>query len=105
MSSSSTQVTSTSSPSPRETFSKEKIQNWLRCYVADLLSVNANKIDITVPFDRYGLDSSSTIGMLADLEDWLAHRLEPTLVYDYPTIQSLAKHLDSELNQERHVSN
>jgi acyl carrier protein len=98
----STQPTPTSTISERETFSKEKIQNWLKSYVANLLNINSKQVDITVPFDRYGLDSSSTVGMLADLEDWLRCTLDPTLVYDYPTIQSLAKHLDRGLNAESH---
>lgn len=104
MSFNSPQATPTSTISDDETFSKEKIQNWLKSYVASILKSNSNQVDIRVPFDRYGLDSSTTVGMLVDLEDWLGCRLEPTLIYDYPTIQSLAKHLDSKLNAESHLA-
>jgi len=27
------------------------------------------------------------------LEDWLGLTIDPTVVYDYPTIEALAKHL------------
>ncbi|MEI2579695.1 acyl carrier protein [Scytonema sp. PRP1] len=91
------QNTSATLANDSKIYSLEEIQNWLRTYVATQLQVGSKKVDITVPFDRYGLDSSTTVGMLADLEDWLGCQLAPTLVYDYPTIQSLAKHLFSVL--------
>jgi acyl carrier protein len=37
------------------------------------------------------------IGLTGDLEDWLGTRLDPTLLYDYPTVAALAKHLAIEL--------
>ena len=48
---------------------------------------------MTIPFDRYGLDSSAAVGMTGDLEDWLGKEVEPILLYDYPTIETLARHL------------
>jgi len=31
-----------------------------------------------------------------DLEAWLGRELSPSLIYDYPTIESLARHLAEE---------
>lgn len=70
-----------------------EIQAWIVNYVAELLEVKPNKIDVTIPFDRYGLDSSAAVGLSGDLEDWLDEELDPTLLYDYPTIKSLSEHL------------
>lgn len=70
-----------------------EIQAWIVSYLAQLLEVNSDDIDIATPFDRYGLDSSAAVGMTGDLEDWLNIELEPTLVYDYPTIKALTQHL------------
>lgn len=80
----------------QETPSLSEIQSWISAYIADLLEVEPDEIDITIPFDRYGLDSSAAIGLTGDLEEWLGRELDPTLLYDYPTIKDLAHHLASE---------
>ena len=74
-----------------------EIQDWIVSYVADLLEVDSDEIDVTIPFDRYGLDSSAAVGMTGDLEEWLERDLDPTLLYDYPTIEALVQHLSSQL--------
>ncbi|MGL6343991.1 MAG: acyl carrier protein [Waterburya sp.] len=73
--------------------SKLDIQTWIVNYVAELLEVKPEKIDTAIAFDRYGLDSSAAVGLAGDLEDWLERELDPTLLYDYPTIESLSEHL------------
>ena len=72
---------------------KAEIKTWIVDYIADLLEVEPNKIDATIPFDRYGLDSSAAVGLAGDLEDWLDEELDPTMLYDYPTIESLTDYL------------
>ena len=78
--------------------SQAEIQKWICNYVAELLEVDVSKIDVTIPFDRYGLDSSAAIGLAGDLEDYLEEELDPTLIYDYPTIESLTNQLIEELS-------
>jgi acyl carrier protein len=73
--------------------SKLELQTWIVNYVAELLEVKPEKIDVAIAFDRYGLDSSAAVGLAGDLEDWLERELDPTLLYDYPTIESLSEHL------------
>ncbi|WP_193195495.1 acyl carrier protein [Nostoc sp. MG11] len=74
-----------------------EIQAWIVSYVANLLEVDSDEIDVTIPFDRYGLDSSAAVGLTGDLEDWLGQEIDPTLMYDYPTVQALVQHLSSQL--------
>jgi len=73
--------------------STEEIQDWLVSYIADLLEISPNEVDLTTPFDRYGLDSSSVVGLTAELGDWLGKELQPKLMYDYPTIEVLVDNL------------
>ncbi|MEO0853742.1 MAG: acyl carrier protein [Cyanobacteria bacterium J06648_11] len=75
--------------------SLEDIQDWMIDYLATSLEVSPDDIDPTVSFDRYGLDSSLAIGLTGDLEDWLGQEVEPTLLYDYPTVIALAERLSS----------
>lgn len=74
-----------------------EIQAWIVSYLAELLEIEPDEVNITIPFDRYGLDSSAAVGLTGDLEEWLGQELDPTLLYDYPTVQSLVQHLNSEL--------
>ena len=73
--------------------SGDEIKTWVVEYIADLLETDSEEIDVTIPFDRYGLDSSAAVGLTGDLEDWLGKEVPPTLLYDYPTVEALVEHL------------
>jgi acyl carrier protein len=73
------------------------IQAWLVLYLANLLQVDPDEIDVTLPFDSYSLDSAGAIGLSGDIEQWLGCQCEPTLLYDYPTIEALTKYLANSL--------
>lgn len=77
--------------------SKTEIQAWIVSYIAQLLAIDPDEVSVTIPFDQYGLDSSAAVGMTGDLEDWIERKIDPTLLYDYPTIESLVQHLGEEL--------
>ena len=78
---------------PKNLPTTTEIQTWLVSHIAELLEIEPDEVDVTIPFDRYGLDSSAAVGIIGDLEDWLGSELEPTLMYDYPTIEALAQHV------------
>ncbi|NJL21581.1 MAG: acyl carrier protein [Leptolyngbyaceae cyanobacterium SM1_3_5] len=80
--------------------SHTEILNWVTSYLANLLEVDPDEVDITVPFDRYGLDSLAAVGLTGDLSDWLEREVEPTLLYDYPTVEGLVQYLSSEFNAQ-----
>ncbi|PSB21040.1 phosphopantetheine-binding protein [filamentous cyanobacterium CCP1] len=82
--------------SPQEIPNSTEIQSWIVEYLAELLEISPDEVDVTVPFDCYGLDSAVAIGMTGDLEDWLGRKLDPTLLYDYPTVESFTQHLAEE---------
>ena len=71
----------------------ETVQSWLIAYLSQLLELEVKSININHSFESYGLDSSTSIGLTADLEDWLGIGLDPTLLYEYPNIQELAEYL------------
>lgn len=84
-------VSAESTSRPRR--SAEEIEEWLVSYLSRLLETPPDKIATKTSFSRYGLDSSASIALTAELGDWLGRDLDPTLNYSYPTIASLAKHL------------
>jgi acyl carrier protein len=71
----------------------EEIRQWMVNYVAELLDIHQAEVKTDIPFDRYGLDSLAAVGMTGDLEEWLGEKLDPTLLYDYPTIDAFSSHL------------
>ncbi len=73
-----------------------EIQAWIASYLAQLLEIDPDEVNVTIPFDQYGLDSSAAVGMTGDLEDWVERKIDPTLLYDYPTIEALSQHLAEE---------
>lgn len=73
--------------------SSAEIEDWIVAYLANLLETDPEDIEVIVPFDSYGLDSSAAIAMTGDLEDWLRVEIDPTLFYEYPTVSALADHL------------
>jgi acyl carrier protein len=72
---------------------RAKIEHWLVDYVAKISQQDATLVDVESPFSYFDLDSIATVEMTADIEDWLSVRLEPTLIWDYPTIAGLASYL------------
>ena len=73
--------------------------------IAEYLKVNSHKIDVhnidvRKPLNSYGLDSLAIMELSYQLEKWLGYKISPTILYDYPTIEALAKHLDSMQTEE-----
>jgi len=62
-------------------------------YIANLFSADVATISTSAVFDELGLDSSSAVAMVGDLEDWLGVEIDPTLPYDFPTIETLCAQL------------
>ncbi|OLE31546.1 MAG: hypothetical protein AUI36_29600, partial [Cyanobacteria bacterium 13_1_40CM_2_61_4] len=69
------------------------IKAWLITRLAELADVDAGEIDVREPFTAYGLTSRDAVGLSGDLEEWLGVSLLPTLVYDHPSIEAVARHL------------
>ena len=72
------------------------IEAWLVSYIAELLEIKTNEIDLTIPLEQYGLDSSEAVVLSGDLQDWLGCDLDPELLLDYPTIEALTQYLIEE---------
>lgn len=73
--------------------SEEQIQSWLISNISTVVEVDPQTIDIHKPLEYYGMDSMQAMHLSGDLEDWLGRQLSPTVVWDYPTIELLARHL------------
>ncbi|GAO41451.1 hybrid non-ribosomal peptide synthetase/type I polyketide synthase [Flavihumibacter petaseus] len=73
--------------------SEYDIQQWLVRQLAASLHLEPELIDIREPFAHYGLSSGEAVSLSGELEELLGRRLSPTLVYEYPSIFTLAQFL------------
>ncbi len=71
----------------------QDVERWLIKKLASILEISEAEIDTRQSFANYGLDSAQAVSISGELEEWLGISLPPTLLYDYPTIESLAKYL------------
>lgn len=69
------------------------IEQWLKAKIARDKHLLLEDIDAQQPFHYYGLGSLDLVNLVSDLETYVGGSLSPTLVFDYPTIESLAQHL------------
>src|ERR1700687_2969829 len=73
--------------------SAEVIQAWLVSKLSERLGIDSHEIDIREPLASYGLGSTEAVSLAGELAEWLGRKLSLALVYEYPTIEALARHL------------
>jgi acyl carrier protein len=78
---------------PAEKPSEAAICDWCVAYLVRTLDLPNAEIDAAVPFARLGLDSATSVWFIVALEEWLEVELTPDIVFEYPTIADLARHL------------
>ncbi|MGW4424417.1 acyl carrier protein [Streptosporangium sp. NPDC004631] len=75
--------------------SADDLRGWLVQRVASYLERDPAEISTSVSLTQYGLDSVYAFVMCGDIEDHLNLTLEPTVAWDYRTIDALADHLNT----------
>ena len=76
---------------------RDAIATWLAAKVAGPLGIRPDEVDVSRPLAGFGIGSLQAVRLAAELEEWLGRKLTPTLVYDYPTIDTLADFLGGEM--------
>jgi natural product biosynthesis luciferase-like monooxygenase protein len=76
--------------------SLEAIEAWLLAKIAEHLQILPVEINIRQPLAQYGLNSLAAVRISGELQEWLGREFSPTLLYDYPTVEGLARHLADE---------
>lgn len=75
------------------------VQPWLIQRVATYLELPPEEIDPTVKLRSYGLESINALTLCVDVEETFGLLVEPTLAWDYPTIEAIAGYLETQLAQ------
>lgn len=79
------------------------VAGWLVSKLAEALGIAAGSIDVNQVFSVYGLSSRLAVSLVGELEDFLAANgskaleLSPTLLWQYPTVATLAAFVEAQL--------
>lgn len=77
---------------------RTEVLSWLTMRFAGWLEVAPNELDSQQPIASYGLDSISAVTLSVQLEEELGVELETAVLWERPTLVSLAEHLSEKLN-------
>lgn len=69
------------------------IKTFLANELARLIEIDPSEIDSNVAFDRFGLDSTQAVEMSDNISNWVGKEVDPTILYDFSTINALSEHL------------
>ncbi|WP_320826606.1 acyl carrier protein [Reinekea sp.] len=75
------------------TVTEASIKDWMINRISKALKIDPSLINTGKEFESYGLDSMQAIKLTSGLEKYIEIRLSPALLFEYSTIDSLAKHL------------
>ena len=74
-------------PSPQQT---AEIRRWLLERIAYYLERPVDEFDETTPLAESGISSVSAVSLVGDVEDRFEINVDPTMVFDYPTVAEIA---------------
>ncbi|MZF85521.1 acyl carrier protein [Streptomyces sp. SID5643] len=86
---------------PGQDLSQEELTAWLKERIAEHVDLPASEIRTDVVFASYGLDSVYAFAVIAEIEDRLGIALEPTVMWDNPTLDGLVGAISEELRSGR----
>ncbi|MFG1768872.1 polyketide synthase Pks13 [Nocardia salmonicida] len=78
-------------PAETNDLSVAELREWLRRWVADATGQSVDAITVDRPMEEFGLASRDALALGGDIEDLTGVVLTPTVVYQHPTIASLAE--------------
>ncbi|MFE9650126.1 acyl carrier protein [Streptomyces sp. NPDC006365] len=81
--------------------SLEELENWLVECVGEYVPDLDEPVDPGQQLGEYGLDSIAVVAFTADVEDRLGIQVNPTAVWDHPTVAQLAKYLLTERERQQ----
>lgn len=70
-----------------------ELRAWLVDWVAESTGLSASSIDVHRPMEEFGLSSRDAVALSGEIEDRMGTVLDATIVYQHPTIASLAQRI------------
>ncbi len=77
-----------------------EIADFIKNYMVHNLGIPAEKISLSKPFPEYGLDSVNALEIIGAIEKKFSITLYETVIWDYTTIEDLAKFIAKKISDE-----
>ncbi|MEV8443916.1 acyl carrier protein [Actinosynnema sp. NPDC051121] len=81
--------------------SEESLRAWLVDTVAGYLELPPSQVGTDVALRSLGFDSVHAMGLCVDIEQRWGILVDPTLAWDFPTIDTIVAHLGAQLDPAR----
>ncbi|MFE2756162.1 acyl carrier protein [Actinosynnema sp. NPDC059335] len=79
--------------------SDEALRAWLVNTVAGYLGLPPSRVDADVALRSLGFDSVHAMGLCVDIEERWGILVDPTLAWDFPTVDAIVAHLRGEIER------
>ena len=80
------------------------ILRWLTTQLASYLEVPATTISPMVPLAEMGVDSVHAISLVGDVEMHFDIDVDPTMIFDYPTLSRIAEFIGTAVAEQQQVA-
>ncbi len=80
---------------------RRPILHWLTTRLGSYLGLPPTAIDPLVPLADMGVDSVHAISLVGDVEARFDIDVEPTLIFDYPTLSHIAEYIGTAVEEEQ----
>ncbi|MEZ7154948.1 acyl carrier protein [Streptomyces sp. MAD19A] len=75
----------------------QAMRDWLVARLAEHLRMSPDEIRPDMPLSEYGLDSLYALTVATEIEDHLGLTVDPTMMWDNPTVDALIEAITAEL--------
>ncbi|MFC6091772.1 acyl carrier protein [Saccharothrix lopnurensis] len=79
----------------------DTLRTWLVEAVAGYLELPPSQVGADVALRSLGFDSVHAMGLCVDIEERWGILVEPTLVWDFPTVDTIVDHLGGRIGQSQ----
>ncbi|MDU9391296.1 acyl carrier protein [Pseudomonas japonica] len=73
---------------------KPSVNDWLSQYLSAEHSIDPRTIRLKTTFSELGLDSATGVALTLDVGEWLGIEVEPTVIFDYPTVELFCTYVE-----------
>jgi acyl carrier protein len=77
----------------------DSLRAWLVAAVAGYLELPPSQVGTEVKLRSLGFDSVHAMGLCVDIEERWGILVEPTLAWDFPTIDAIVSHLAGQIDR------
>ena len=79
------------------------LKNWLINKTSELLKIRPEDLDLNESFAAYGMDSLRAVQLSGDLGQLLKRQIPSAIVYNYPSVNLLLRHLEYKTGQAENI--